>query len=66
MRPFETYPTALEDWPGHIGTVQALAWLHVVARREAPELGEWLDEIALRGESERWREWAKGRAARLP
>jgi Tfp pilus assembly protein PilF len=60
----ETYRTALEVWPGHIGTVQALARLHVVARREAAELGEWLDEIALRGESERWREWASVQRAR--
>jgi Flp pilus assembly protein TadD len=54
-----TYKTALEVWPGHVQTIQALAKLHVVSRREDPELPAWLDEIALRGETERWREWAR-------
>jgi len=54
----QTYKTALEVWPGHIGTVQALARLEVVSGRESPELHGWLGEVALRGETERWREWA--------
>jgi Tfp pilus assembly protein PilF len=55
-----TYRAALEVWPGHIGSVQALARLHVLARRETPELAGWLFEIALRGETDRWRKWARG------
>ena len=59
-----TYRTALEVWPGHIATVQALAMLHVVGGRQAPELAGWLNEIAMRGETERWRKWAGGERAR--
>ena len=54
-----TYQTALEVWPGHIGTLQALARLEVVSGRRSPDLADWLDEIAMRGETERWREWAQ-------
>ena len=54
----QTYKTALEVWPGHIGTLQALAKLHLVSQRATPELGGWLDEVVLRGETEAWREWA--------
>ncbi len=54
-----TYRTALQVWPGHIASLQALAKLHVQQRREAPELAGWLGEVAIRGETERWREWAR-------
>lgn len=54
-----TYRTALEVWPGHIATLQALAKLHVVGRRESPDLEGWLDLIALQGETEAWRAWAR-------
>ena len=53
-----TYKTALEVWPGHIASIQALAKLHVVAGREAPEIDDWLGEIVMRGVTEKWREWA--------
>ena len=59
-----TYRTALEVWPGHIATLQALAKLHVVRRMETPELEGWLGEIAIRGETEHWREWARRERAR--
>jgi tetratricopeptide (TPR) repeat protein len=55
----QTYRTALEVWPGHIGTIQALARLEVVSGQRSDELSGWLDEIALRGETERWRDWAR-------
>jgi Flp pilus assembly protein TadD len=58
-----TYRTALEVWPGHIGSIQGLARLHVVDGRETLELSDWLDEISIRGETERWREWARIRQA---
>lgn len=61
----QTYKTALEVWPGHIGTVQALARLGVVTEREGLDLAGWLDVIALRGETERWREWAARERGRL-
>ena len=59
-----TYRTALEVWPGHVPTVQALARLEVTSGRRSPELEEWLDQIAMRGETERWREWARRESSR--
>jgi len=49
----------LEVWPGHIGTIQALARLEVVSGRRSDDLDGWLGEIAMRGETERWRDWAR-------
>jgi tetratricopeptide (TPR) repeat protein len=54
----QTYKTALEVWPGHIGTIQALAKLGVTKGRAGPDLAGWLDVIALQGETEQWRDWA--------
>jgi Tfp pilus assembly protein PilF len=53
------YGTALEVYDGHIASVQAIARLQVKRGRADARTREFLDEIALRGESERWREWAK-------
>jgi len=58
-----TYKTALEVWPGHIATVQALARLEIVSGRTSADLDGWLAEIAMRGETEDWRAWARSRAA---
>ena len=55
------YTAALEVYPGHIGAIQGLASLSIRARREEPRLEEWLERVALEGESERWREWARQR-----
>lgn len=55
----QTYKTALEVYPGHIATVQALARLQVTSGRRSPELGAWLDQTAMQGETEKWREWAR-------
>lgn len=55
----QTHKTALEVWPGHIGAVQALARLEVTRGKRSEEFAGWLDEVALRGETEAWREWAR-------
>jgi len=55
----QTYRTALEVYPGHIATVQAVARLQVTSGKRSEELPAWLDEIALRGETEQWRTWAR-------
>lgn len=60
----QTYRTALEVWPGHIGAVQALARIEVTSGRESAELREWLDQIAVQGETDHWRDWANGQLAR--
>ncbi len=54
----QTYKTALEVYPGHVPTVQALARICVVQHRDEPELEEWLGTVAMQGETEKWREWA--------
>ena len=59
-----TYKTALEVWPGHIATVQALARLCVVQHRGSDELAGWLDQVGMQGETEGWREWARGTVAK--
>jgi hypothetical protein len=51
--------TALEVWPGHIQTMQAVARLEVLSGRTSSDLDGWLAEIAMRGETEPWREWAR-------
>jgi len=61
----ETYATALEAYPGHIPTVQAIARLQVRSGRTDERTAEFLDEIALRGETEAWRSWARGQRLRL-
>lgn len=54
-----TYRTALEVWPGHIFTMQALARLEVTTTRRSAELDGWLDMISIRGETPQWRSWAQ-------
>ena len=53
-----TYEAALEVYPGHVATTQALARLHVQSRRDSDQLEGWLDIIALQGETPDWRQWA--------
>jgi hypothetical protein len=53
-----TYKTALEVYPGHLPTVEALARICVVKHPDSEELAGWLDQIAMQGETECWREWA--------
>jgi len=60
-----TYQTALEVWPGHVGTLQALARLEVVSGRRSADLDGWLDEIAMRGETKLWRDWATCQRRRM-
>lgn len=53
-----TYETALEVYPGHVPSMQAMARLQLRTRRTDDRTREYLEEIALRGETERWRSWA--------
>lgn len=57
------YGTALEVYPDHIPTVQALTRLQVRSKRTDDRTSRFLQEIALRGETSEWREWAKSRMA---
>lgn len=60
-----TYATALEVYPAHIPSMQALARLQLRAGRADSRTAEMLDEIALRGESPLWRDWARLQRARM-
>lgn len=61
----DEYRSALEVYPGHIQSIQALARCRLRHRSEAhdAELTTHLREIALRGENEDWRQWARTRLA---
>lgn len=58
------YKTALEVYPGHMASMQALSRLQLRSGKADDHTPELLHEIALRGENERWREWARLQAAR--
>lgn len=52
------YDTALEVFPGHLPTVQALVRLQIRERRTDARTVELLDQVAMRGPDPVWREWA--------
>jgi Flp pilus assembly protein TadD len=54
-----TYATALEVYPDHIPTIEAMALLQLRAEKTDDRTAKMLSDIELRGESERWREWAR-------
>jgi Tfp pilus assembly protein PilF len=60
-----TYATALEVYPEHIPTMQALTRLQLRAGRTDDRTAHMLDEVALRGETQAWRDWARFQRARL-
>ncbi len=61
----ETYMTALETYPGHMPTIQALTRLELYEQRQIPETIDRLNLIALRGDSDVWQAWAQQQLARL-
>ena len=61
----ETYGTALEVYPNHLPTIQALARLQLRRARTDQRTAYFLEEIALRGETAEWREWAKWQMVRV-
>ncbi|TVQ55029.1 MAG: hypothetical protein EA377_04230 [Phycisphaerales bacterium] len=54
-----TYATALEVYPGHIPSMQAITRLQIRTGRTDTQTRGYLEDIALRGDSEKWRDWAK-------
>jgi Tfp pilus assembly protein PilF len=60
-----TYATALEVYPEHIPTMQAMTRLQLRAGRADDRTARMLDEVALRGETPAWRDWARFQRARL-
>lgn len=53
-----TYDTALEVYPNHLPTIQALARLQLRHNRTDDRTPDFLKEIALRSDSE-WQQWAR-------
>ncbi len=54
-----TYATALEVYPDHLPTIQALASLQLRSNKPDDRTPAYLDDIALRGETQAWRDWAR-------
>ena len=52
-----TYATALEVYPDHVPTMQAMTRLQLRSGKIDPTTRHMLGEIAMRGESERWPDW---------
>ena len=61
----ETYAAALQANPGHIESMEALARLQLRSGKPDERTPELLKEIAMRGTSDRWKEWASGQLARI-
>ncbi|MBL8764395.1 MAG: tetratricopeptide repeat protein [Phycisphaerae bacterium] len=55
----DMYATALEVYPDHLPSVEALARLQIRTGRADDRTPRLLDEIALRGSDEAWRNWAR-------
>ena len=60
----ESYEAALQVWPEYLPAVQGIARATVRARREDPRMARWLEVIAMQGEDEGWRGWAREHGAR--
>lgn len=58
------YASALEVYPDHLATIQAMTKLQVRSGRTDARTDSNLNEIALRGDSETWRVWARKQLAR--
>ena len=53
------YETALEVYPNHVATTQALVRLQLRYGRTDERTHEFLEQIAFQGEDSEWREWAR-------
>lgn len=53
-----TYASSLEVYEDHMPTIQAMTRLQIKTGKTTDRTKFQLDEIALKGESQRWREWA--------
>lgn len=61
-----TYTSALEVYPDHLPTLEAMTRLQVRSSRTDDRTRAMLHEIALRSQSDEWRRWARECLARLP
>ncbi len=61
----DTYATALEVYANHLPTMQALSRLQLRHGRADDRTKAFLEEIALRGETTQWRDWARNQLVHL-
>jgi Tfp pilus assembly protein PilF len=62
----EGYAAALQIRPEHMPTMQALARIQIRLDKTDAKTHELLSDIALRGTTPRWRDWAREQALKLP
>lgn len=60
-----TYDSALEVYPGHVPTMQALARMQLRQQHTDDRTPRMLREIALAGETPQWRQWAQWQLTKL-
>ncbi len=60
-----SYESALEVYPEHLQAMESLVKLQLRVSKTDELTGRRLSEIALRGETEQWREWARMQKARM-
>jgi tetratricopeptide (TPR) repeat protein len=58
------YEEALAAYPDHLQATQGLVRLQVRSGRRDGKTRSRLEDVALRGETEQWREWARRQAVR--
>ena len=54
-----SYAAALDVYPEHLPTIQAMVRLQVRASRANERTAAMLETVAMRGETKEWREWAR-------
>lgn len=58
------YASALDAYAGHMPTIEAMTRLRIKSGRTDDKTQAMLEEIALKGDTPQWREWARGQLAR--
>lgn len=61
-----TYSSALDTYAGHIPTIEAMTRLRIKTGRTDQSTRAMLEEIALKGETPQWRDWAREQMAKRP
>ncbi len=61
----QAYRAALEVYPDHLPSLQGLTRAQVRYAKTDDKTAAQLDQIALRGESEAWRDWARAQKLKL-
>ncbi|MCC7013300.1 MAG: tetratricopeptide repeat protein [Planctomycetes bacterium] len=60
----ESFDAALQVSPGYLPAIQGAALATVRAGRNDERLAGWLDQIVMRADADRWRDWASAQSAK--